>query len=108
MKTELLLWASLITSPIVWFINLEASFAWAPLACQGRGKSALYLMTLLALALSIASGFLACIQWSHVDREETRGSRRSFMAMAGMATSFLFVLVIVAQAIPTFLFSGCE
>jgi hypothetical protein len=98
MKRDVLLWPMLVLGPFVWFINLEASFAWAPLTCAGHGKGPLYVMTAVSLALTAASGLFFWTRWNE----------RRIFAIGGIALSVLFVLAIVAQAIPTVMMGGCE
>jgi hypothetical protein len=77
---------------------MEANFALAPLACAGDGKSMLLLVSAVALALAVGSGFMA---WSQRDFH-----RR--LAIAGTVISSFCCLVIIAQAIPNVILGGCE
>jgi hypothetical protein len=88
----------LVLAPLAWFASLEANFALASLACSGRGKSSLLLVSAIALALAISSGILA---WTQRDLH-----RR--LAISGAVTSALFSMVILAQAIPNLMLGGCE
>jgi hypothetical protein len=113
MKSEAMLWTGIATGPIAWFVNLEVSFALAPGACTGPGKSLLHLAAALALLLTLAAGCLSFSQW-HMPRADVAGeptpffSRRRAMALAGMGLSALFFLVTLAQAIPNLVLGGCE
>ncbi len=113
MKPEAMLWAAIAISPIAWFLNLEANFALAPLACSDNGKLLLYLVSAASLVLAILAGGISLIQWRSPERN-TAGelvasrSRRRAMALAGVGLSGLFFLVIVAQAIPNLMLAGCE
>jgi amino acid transporter len=95
---QAVLGVGLFLAPIAWFASLEANFALAPLACTGRGKSALLLVSACALILAMTGGLLGWTQRSFHRR----------LAFAGAAMSLLFALVIVAQAIPNLLLGGCE
>ena len=88
----------LVLAPAAWFVNLEANFALASLACSARGKTLLILVSVTALALAIASGVLA---WTQRDLH-----RR--LAVSGAVISALFSIVISAQAIPNLMLGGCE
>jgi hypothetical protein len=109
MKSKLL-WAGIALSPIIWFINLEANFALAPLACSGRGK--LLAISGVSLALTMAAGIFA---WAQLDRQESPDGhllhwppRAGDMALVGIGLSGLSFLVILAQTIPILLLTGCE
>jgi hypothetical protein len=91
---------------------LEGNFSLAPLACSAHGKALLYLVTGIALALALAGGAASWLQYTQL--KEGAGSprevreRNQVLAIAGSALGGLSALVILAQSIPTFLFSGCE
>lgn len=113
MKRDALLWFALIACPVIWFINLEASFAWAPLACSGRGKAVLYVLNAASFAVAMTVGILS---WNLMQtaRQQAKTemspltSQRQAMAFGGIALSALFVLAIAAQAIPTLMMAACE
>jgi hypothetical protein len=113
MKPEVWLWVGILTGPIAWFINLEANFAIAPLACTARGKPLLYLISGLALLLTVAAGSISFGQWQATETNQVgeaipfTASRRA-MAVAGLGLNSLFFLVIVAQTVPNILLQGCE
>jgi hypothetical protein len=88
----------LALAPAVWFASLEANFALAPLACSGRGKSILLLVSAVALSLAVIGGLLAWTQRNFHWR----------LAVSGTVISALFSIVIVAQAIPNVMLGGCE
>jgi hypothetical protein len=106
------LWSGLALPPMCWFVSLEANFSLAPLACSGHSKALLYLVAGVALVLSLAGGG---VSWFHhtLLREANEfpleiRKRNQALAIAGSGLGFLFALVILAQSIPTLLFSGCE
>lgn len=110
---EAMLWTGIAAGPIAWFVNLEVSFALAPIACSDRGKLFLHLASAIALLLTLAAGCLSFSQWqmprTNVEDEATAFySRRRSMALAGMGLSALFFLVTLAQAIPNLVLGGCE
>jgi len=104
MKMEAILWGAIVAAPLVWFLNLEANFALAPLACSG-GKPALYLVSAACLAVAAVAMWVSFTQWR---LPENADSHRGAMALAGAGLSGLSLLVILAQAIPTLLLRGCE
>ena len=113
MKPEVMLWAGIMTGPIVWFINLESAFALAPLACSAKSKAFLYVVSGVSLVLIALAGALSFSQWKVPERSPSGGivpvqPRRRGMAFAGIGISGLSFLVICAQAIPNLLLAGCE
>jgi hypothetical protein len=113
MKGDAMLWTGIMVSPIVWFINLEANFAIAPLACTGNGKLWLYIVSAVSLMLTVIGATISFTQLQSSERNAVSErvpfrSRRQAMALAGIGLSGLFFLVIVAQAIPNFMLRGCE
>jgi hypothetical protein len=113
MNRNLVLWAGVLTGPIVWFLGMEANFAVAPLACGHNAKPVLYLVSLVCLVLTALAGCLSWFEWQRVGRAypgELGGptGRSRAMAMAGVLLSAMFCLTIIAQAIPNVVYSGCE
>lgn len=113
MTRAAILWISIFAGPLAWFFDLEAGFALAPLACSGPGRIYLYAVSMASLLLVAAAGIFSLSQWRQLGPEFTDnagqqpGGSRS-LAFAGMVLSGLFILVIVAQAIPSLMMAGCE
>ncbi|MBV8708860.1 MAG: hypothetical protein JO182_10170 [Acidobacteriaceae bacterium] len=110
---DLALWIGVLAGPVFWLCSFEAKFAWAPWACTFQTKLALYLVSLLALLLTAASGVLAWRQWKELGKDpagEASGAlaRSRFMAIGGIVFSVSFCMVIVAQAIPELMLGACE
>ena len=113
MSRDFALWTGLLAGPIVWLISFEANFALAPWACVFQAKLALYVVSIVALLLAAASGFLAWRQWSALGRElpgDGGGGlpRLRVMALGGVLLSAMFFLVILAQAIPEVVLGACQ
>lgn len=113
MSRDLALWTGILTGPIVWLISFEALFALNPWACIFQTKLTLYIVSIVAFALSGASGLLAWRQWNQLGREaDPRGgdalSRSRIMAFGGVILSTLSCLIIVAQAIPELILEACQ
>ncbi|MBV9156258.1 MAG: hypothetical protein JO097_08335 [Acidobacteriaceae bacterium] len=113
MSRNFALWTGILAGPIVWLLSFEAIFALAPWACVFQAKLALYLVSLVALALAAGSGLLAWREWSALGKElpgdgEGALPRSRVMAIGGVLLSAMFFLVILAQAIPELLLGACE
>jgi hypothetical protein len=112
MKQTALLWSGILGGPVVWLINLEASFALVPAACAVHNRIALYAVSLVSMLLIAASGLLAWSQYSRIGAGGVAGvdeavDRSRSMALGGMALSALFLLVVLAQSIPNVLLMEC-
>lgn len=111
MKRDVKLWAAILVPPVVWFVNLLASFALAPIVCSG-GRLYLYLFSSIALAVIVVSAVLAMSQWHQVrvsDKgDDPRSQRVRSMAVAGMVLGCAFILVLVAQWVPQLVMAGCQ
>ncbi len=113
MNRDLALWTGILAGPIVWLISFEALFALNPWACIFQTKLALFIVSIVAFALSAAAGLLAWRQWSELGREaDPRGgdsiSRSRIMAFSGVILSTLTCLIIIAQAIPELVLEACQ
>ncbi len=113
MTRDFALWTGILAGPIVWLISFEANFALAPWACVFQAKIALYIVSIVALAIAAASGILAWRQWSALGREWPGPGgaglpRGRIMAIGGVLLSAMFFLVILAQVIPELVLAPCE
>lgn len=105
MKSDLWLWVYVLAAPLVWFASQEANFALTALGPQG--KPALYLISAAALAITALAGYLAWINWRRLSNDGNAVSRRS-LSMGAVVLSIMFLVVILAQALPNFLLKGDE
>ncbi len=109
MNRDVALWLYALAGPVVWFLSLEANFALAPLAPQG--KPALFVISLAALAITAAAGYFSWADWRELARNEpgtpVDTSRRA-LSLGGVVLSVMFFLTILAQAIPTIFMGGGE
>ena len=113
MKPLLILWVAILTGPLAWFLNLEANFALAPLACTGRGKMFLHLVAAITFIMALTAACTSYVQLNLRTRRadgETAAAPATYrtLAMAGLVLNAFSLLVIVAQAIPNFMLEGCE
>jgi hypothetical protein len=108
----LALWTGLLLPPFAWFLHQQLSYMLVLWACASGRQFVLHLVTVAMLLLAGAGGFIAWRNWQRTGRgwsDEAGGMRpRSrFMAVAGLLSSGMFVLVILAQEIPSFLLNAC-
>ncbi|HMF78535.1 MAG TPA: hypothetical protein VK604_22950 [Bryobacteraceae bacterium] len=110
MRTDLLLGFGILTGPIVWFLNLEATYMLASLTCAGQGKTVLYLISALSLAATLVATGFCWSQWRRLESTPSTLvlSRKRGMALGGAGLGGLSFLVILAQAIPNVMLEGCK
>ena len=109
----LALWTGILAGPVAWLLQFEIRYALVPWACATGHLFALHLVTLGGLALAAAGGFIAWREWQRCGKEwpQAKGGppmRSRFMAVLGLLTSILFLLAILAQAIPSFILNPCQ
>jgi hypothetical protein len=111
--TPLPLWTGILAGPIVWAIDLLASYAFVKWACHTRSYAVLHVITILSLAVVVGA---AAVSWAALRRTAddvpTDGGRprqrARFMAVLGLATSALFALQILAAAFPRWVLDACR
>lgn len=107
------LWTGILAGPVVWLISFELNFLLAPWACVFEDKLPLYIISIVALIISAASGSLAWREWKALginpgDEDATGIPRARVMAVSGVLLSAMFFLVILAQAIPEIVLGACQ
>ncbi|HET6796833.1 MAG TPA: hypothetical protein VFH40_06675 [Gemmatimonadales bacterium] len=107
------LWAGLLLAPTAFLLNLEVAYALVPTACSTHSRLLVHLVHLACLILAGLGLFAAWSSWSSSGEvwpgeDGTRLGRSRFMAGLGLLMSAQFMLVIVAQWIPSFLLSPCQ
>ena len=110
---ELALWASVLTGPIIWFVQMQLKYQMVAPACQSGNQLLLHMIALVALIITAGAGLLGWRLWRETGRElpnEAAGvmPRSRFMAFCGLILSITFFLVIIAQEIPDLFVSACE
>jgi hypothetical protein len=107
------LWVGILAAPTAWALQPQANYSLAALMCSPGGELATHIVSAGALVLAAVGAGTAWRNWGQTGREwRARGGRPAersrFMALGGFFLSLLFSLAIVAQAIPTFIFSPCQ
>ena len=88
--------AGIFAGPVAWVIDLELRFALVTYVCANHAGWIMWLVTILALALSLLGVFLSA-----------RVPQR-FLSLTGMLTSGMFALAIIAMAIPDLFLRACD
>lgn len=105
-------WYGVLAAPLAWAMQLQANYSLVPHACQTGDMKWLYVSSASFLLLALSALVIGAWDWrkarrrSPVSREDA-DARSSWVGLLGMLVSALFLLVIIAQAIPTLFFSPC-
>jgi hypothetical protein len=80
--------------------------------CGPGPRAAIYIVPLLSLLVSIATGVASYLHWAGVQRgvEDERGgseTRTRFLAMLGMGSSAISALIIIAQGTAAIVLQAC-
>jgi hypothetical protein len=107
------LWVGLLLAPIAFLVNLEVAYALVPTACSSHHELPVHLVHLACLLLTLYGLFTAWRSWNTLgatwpSEEGDPLARSRFLAGTGLLVSALFVLVIVAQWIPSFVLDPCQ
>jgi hypothetical protein len=105
-------WFGLLGPPIAWLLNLEFGFSLVHAACHGSGMGPVHLASVAALVVAALGGAAALITWSRSGSEwpdDAPGAiqRSRMMATLGLGTAAFFLVMILTQWIPTFIFQPC-
>jgi hypothetical protein len=107
------LWLGLLLAPIAFLINLEVAYALVPTACSSRNELPVHLVHFACLLLTLYGLMTAWRSWKATGAIWPAGegdppARSRFMAGTGILVSAMFLLVIVAQWIPSFILDPCQ
>lgn len=103
-------WTGLLAGPTAWALHMQANYSLVAWACKNGGEIVIHLVTVAALLITAVGAFAAWRAWQQGRAEEADGevSRTHFMGALGLLVSLMFLLVIIAQAIPSFVFHPCQ
>ncbi len=109
----LALWTGILGPPIVWYADLTISYPLVHPACPTGSMLWLHVVTAVSLLLVAGSGLTAwsCLRSVPADAPTQGGwpvDRSRFMALVGLASSALFALAVIAQAIPRWILGPCQ
>ena len=107
------LWIGVLLPPIIAAIQMEADYVLVRQACAAHQGIALYAVTGGAALFTFASGLFSLVAWRRFGAAWPGESadvitRGRFIAVLGMMSSGLFLLLILAQGIATLYFHPCQ
>ncbi len=106
------LWIAVLGAAIIWLIQMQTSYSLVVWTCSIQRNWPLHVISACFLVTAAVPGFIAWREWrqaavGETERETSGPGRRRFMAMLGLMVTAIFLLLIVAQAIPSFFFNPC-
>jgi hypothetical protein len=120
-RESLLLWVGVLTGPAAWSLQLLVNYNLEELACApanqdpgrllGLGVETIVAFTNILLAVATLLAGVAALHCRRVNAKApagTTGDRAAWMAVAGVMTSILFLIIILAGFAPPFFLSVCE
>lgn len=106
-------WMMVILPAMICAAHQEANYVLVRQACSLQRNSMLYVVTIVALALTALMGLISYLTWRSVGAQwpgETAdvATRTRFIATLGMLGSGIFFLVTLAQGIATVYLDPCQ
>jgi hypothetical protein len=108
-RRRAVVWSAFLAGPLAWFALLQTNYALVHWACATGHAAVIRLLPVGALAIA-AAAVVASWRASRTSPPEdgTPVGATRFLASLGMALGVLFVLVIVATLLPTFVLPPCS
>jgi hypothetical protein len=107
------LWLLLIAGPAIVAAEQQANFVLVRQACSMQRNVTLYVVTIVALLLTIATAMIGVSIWRRTGatwptEESDLANRIRFISVLGILSSAMSFLLIVAQGIATVNFDPCQ
>jgi vacuolar-type H+-ATPase subunit I/STV1 len=107
------LWLLVVAGPAIVAIEQQMNFVLVRQACSMQRNVALYVVTIVALLLTIATVMVGVSIWRRAGaawptEADDLANRIRFVAVLGILSSAMSFLVIVAQGIATIHFNPCQ
>jgi purine-cytosine permease-like protein len=101
LRSAAALWVGILGPPTAWAADETISYAVTKWACGHQAGIVLHALTVMTLGLVTAS---AVISWSAAREND----RARFMGTLGLLTAAFFAVVVIATAIPKWVFDVCQ
>jgi len=107
------LWLLLIAGPVIVAAEQQANYVLVRQACSAQRNVALYLVTIVALLLTLATLMIGISIWIRAGGEwpseaDDLPTKIRFISVVGILSSAMSFLVILAQGIATITFNPCQ
>ncbi len=109
----MMLIGAFLLAPFAWLLEMQISYAMTKWACENDRRDLILAMPIGSLALVTLAGWMAWSCWTKLrysaEGEGGRMEDRSyFLALAGLAMSGIFALLILTALVPRYVLSPCE
>jgi hypothetical protein len=101
LTSDAALWAGILVPPMAWAADLTISYASVKWACGHQAGIVLHALTLLTLGVITTSAIIA---WA----AEWPTERARFMGVLALLMAALFLIVVIATAIPKWALDVCQ
>lgn len=105
-------WAAVFAGPLAWFAAHVASWMLVPPAHRTGGRTAMFAIEAVALAIAVVAGLSALARARRLGRapaDDRRAQRNQFLAVAGVALSAISIVLMIGLTLPNFmLIPGAE
>ena len=103
----------LLLPPLAWLLDLQVSYATVKWACAANAREVLLLFPVGSLAIVAIASWMSWSSWTRLRADAAPESARMedrsyFLALAGLAMSAVFLLLILTSYIPRYFLSPCE
>lgn len=107
------LWLLVVLGPIITAIEMQINFVLVRQACSAGRSVGLYAVIIAAIALTLGAAFIAYAVWKQAGttwptEAVDPATRIRFIAVLGILSSAMSLLVILAQGIATIQFDPCQ
>ena len=107
------LWTGILAGPLAWALDEGIGYSLVPHACSTGHEYVLHVTSALCLLIAAVAFLIAFRMFVLVPPSSTEDggdpiSRSRFMAIAGMISSAVFFMVMIAEAVPRFILSACD
>ncbi len=107
------IWLLIVLPAFFCAAAMQANYTLVRQACSAQRNTMLYVVTIVALALTVGVALVAYLNWRRAGAQwpgETADvvTRTRFISMISVLTSGLFFLVTFAQGIATVYFDPCQ
>jgi hypothetical protein len=98
------LWFCMLGPPLLWYANMQIDYLFVRLARNSHRMWPIHLSDVASLVICLGFGLWAwSMHRSPINRDDPDASQRErFMTVVGVAGSAFFLLIILAQSIPSF------
>ncbi len=107
-------WFAVFGSAAAWFVHLVGLYVLVPWTCARGGRPLMLGASALLAGVTLVAGLTSWSLWHAIEQQERErvlqtmeGQRTSFLALAGLLASAVFLLGIILATIPVLFVDPC-